>query len=499
MNTDRILDVLIQSVHSDGGFISGEGAQSWALLLLAAMLVVWSRGLFSAIAMQAGVSVHPGGASLADGMRDALTGLPGQVLLEQRLRATCPTHPEGLLVIGVDCFKEINRFRGHAFGDRLLQLIAMRIRFQAGTEAFLARLPGDEFALLVRFEDVIEIKAAARRLLRSMESSFHIDGVTVGVTISIGIAVDDAERQHREQLFTHASLALQEAKDSGRNRFCLFNAAMSSSEVEIESAVRDLRKALSANQMSLVYQPKQDLKTGAVVGLEALLRWQHPTLGAVAPDYFIPLAEKTGMIVEVGRWVLEEACRQMRSWRDELGFECKVSVNASVFQINSPSFILDVATALERHSLPPSCLSIEVTESSAMNHVQATIAVLSELSDAGITISMDDFGVGHSSLAHLKRLPIHEVKIDRNFVGGIVDSEEDAAIVRAIIVLAKAVGLYVVAEGVETYEQQALLAEMECDAVQGYLIGRPIHASELAGSLGRWTVPTHVFQRFLRT
>ena len=189
----------------------------------------------------------------------------------------------------------------------------------------------------------------------------------------------------------------------------------------------------------------------------------------------------------------------MRSWRDELGFECKVAVNASVLQINSPSFILDVATALERHDLPPSCLSIEVTESSAMSHVKAVIAVLSELSDAGIAISLDDFGVGHSSLAHLKRLPIREVKIDRSFVSGIVDSEEDAAIVRAIIVLAKALGLYVVAEGVETYEQQALLAEMECDAVQGYLIGRPIRASELSRSLSRWIVPKHTFQHFLRT
>ncbi|HEV7272164.1 bifunctional diguanylate cyclase/phosphodiesterase [Pseudoxanthomonas sp.] len=496
MIATQILSSLQVVMHTVGSVVTDSSVHGWILLL--PVLALWQRHLAAAVAPQISLQTKAPAAPVADNpMYDALTGLPGQLQLEQRLRAVPGARPEGLLVLGADGFRAINQLRGHEFGNKLLMLIAARIRAQVGTGAFLARLPGDEFAVLAPFEDAVQLKTMARRLLRCMEPSFVIQGTTVDLTVSIGIAVDNAKCDHRRRLLANASQALAEAKESGRNRFCLFNAALSGNAAEIELMIGDLRKALSEQQMYLAYQPKQDLQSGVVVGVEALLRWDHPTLGAIAPDYFISVAEKTGMIVEVGRWVIDEACRQMRSWRDELGVNCKVAVNASVFQINSTSFVFDVATALERHGLDPSCLCIEVTESNAMTQAQSSMMVLRQLADSGVCIALDDFGVGHSSLAHLKRMPIQELKIDRSFVDGIVDCEEDAAIVRAIITLGKAMGLYVVAEGVETHAQQALLAQMECDAVQGYLIGRPASAAALGPTLAAARSAADSLQRFL--
>ncbi|MNV24929.1 Phytochrome-like protein cph2 [compost metagenome] len=263
--------------------------------------------------------------------------------------------------------------------------------------------------------------------------------------------------------------------------------------------VGDLRRGLRENEFYLVYQPKLDMQNGRLIGMEALLRWNHPEHGPIAPDHFVPLAEKTGMIVDIGRWVLNEACRQTQVWHSEHVIDWRVSVNASVFQLNAASFYGDVLDALERNALDPEDLCIEITESEAMRNAELSLMTLHRLSAAGVRISLDDFGVGHSSLSHLKRFPVQELKIDRSFISGIAESPESEAIVRAIIGLAKAVGLQVVAEGVETEEQQALLAEMDCDVIQGYLISRPVRPEDVSTLVVQYNATHGVLNRLLES
>lgn len=456
-----------------------------ALMCLSLVFALWLRqGLRPQRAWLAAMSAksnRPGPGGNWPALHDALTGLPGRLVLEQSLRL--PESRRGriaVLVIGMDGFRAINQLHGHAFGDDLLRQAALRIQSCIRQRDLIVRLAGDEFALLTRVEESSHAKAIAKRLLQGMHRPFMVRGTEIDVSASIGIAVDTATGTQRNRLLAQASTALREAKDLGRNRYSVFDASMGASVAEIELMVGDLRKALREDELSLLYQPKLDLQAGRVVGVEALLRWNHPEHGQIAPDYFIPLAEKTGMIVEIGRWALDAACRQMRLWRDEQAVDWSVAVNASVFQINSPIFFTDVCEALERHDIDPQDLTIEVTESGAMRNAEFSLMVLRKLASIGVRISLDDFGVGYSSLTHLKRFPVHELKIDRSFVGGVAENTEDAAIVKAIIALAKAVGLWVVAEGVETAAQQAALAEMDCDAIQGYLISRPVEAGEIS-------------------
>jgi EAL domain-containing protein (putative c-di-GMP-specific phosphodiesterase class I) len=335
--------------------------------------------------------------------------------------------------------------------------------------------------------------------MQEMQRPFVINGTSVDVSASIGIAVEGTEAGQRSRLLTRATAALAEAKDLGRNRYTVFNVLMGASVSEVELMVGDLRRGLRENEFYLVYQPKLDMQSGRLIGMEALLRWNHPEHGQVAPDHFVPLAEKTGMIVDIGRWVLNEACRQMQVWRSEHVIDWRVSVNASVFQLNAASFYGDVLDALERNALDPEDLCIEITESEAMRNAELSLMTLHRLSAAGVRISLDDFGVGHSSLSHLKRFPVQELKIDRSFISGIAECPESEAIVRAIIGLAKAVGLQVVAEGVETEEQQALLAEMDCDVIQGYLISRPVRPEDVSALVTRYNATHGVLNRLLES
>lgn len=425
--------------------------------------------------------------AVPSGLRDALTGLPSRLALESQLQ-----HPNrdlgrfAVLVVGMDAFRAVNEVHGHALGDVLLKAVAERIQAGLREGDLVVRLPGDEFAVLTRVEDAGQAKTMAKRLLQRMQVAFNVSGQDIDATASVGIAIDSAAGTQRNRLLAQASAALREAKDQGRNRYSVFDASMGASTAEIELMIGDLRKALRDNELLLLYQPKLDLQSGRIVGVEALLRWNHPQHGSISPDYFIPLAEKTGMIVDIGRWALDEACRQMQSWRDEFTVDWSVAVNVSVFQINSPTFLSDVCEALERHGIDPQDLTIEVTESGAMRNAELSLMILRKLASLGVRISLDDFGVGHSSLSHLKRFPIHELKIDRSFVAGIADDVEDLAIVNAIVALAKAVDLRVVAEGVETVEQQAALAEMDCDEIQGYLISRPVPPTEIANIVANY-------------
>lgn len=435
---------------------------------------------------------------LPPALQDRLTALPGRLLLEQRLRLPDEGRRRAaVLVMGMDGFRAINRLHGHGLGDDLLKAAAMRIQSSVRAGDLVVRLAGDEFAILTYVEEAGQAKAIAKRLLQSMHKSFVVQGVDIDLSASIGIAMDTAAGTQRNRLLAQASTALREAKDLGRNRYSVFDASMGASASEIELMVGDLRKALREGELFLLYQPKLDVQSGRIIGVEALLRWNHPEHGQIAPDYFIPLAEKTGMIVDIGRWALDEACRQMRVWRDECVVDWGVAVNASVYQINSPTFFTDVCQALERHDIDPQDLSIEVTESGAMRNAEFSLMMLRKLASIGVRISLDDFGVGYSSLSHLKRFPIHELKIDRSFVCGIAENAEDTAIVGAIIALAKAVGLYVVAEGVETIEQQAILTEMGCDTIQGYLISRPVRASEISVLVTRYNPARQALNRLI--
>lgn len=448
------------------------------------------------IGMASSATPVPAEHSLA--LQDRLTGLPGRLVLEQQLRAHGKQgQRKVVLVIGVDGFSAINQLHGHAFGDELLKSIALRLRSGIRMGNLIVRLAGDEFAAIAEIEELGQAKTVAKRLMQEMQRPFVINGKEIDVSASIGIAMETLAGGQRSRLLTQASIALAEAKHLGRNRYTVFDVLMDASVSEVELLVGDLRRALRENEFFLLYQPKLDVQSGRVTGVEALLRWNHPEHGHVSPDHFIPLAEKTGMIVDIGRWVMNEACRQMQEWGSERVVDWRMSVNASVFQINSTSFYTDVLDALARHSLAPEDLCIEITESSAMRNAELSLMTLRKLSAVGVRISLDDFGVGHSSLSHLKRFPVQELKVDRSFISCIGECQESDAIVRAIIGLAKAVGLQVVAEGVETEEQQALLAEMDCDVIQGYLISRPIRAEEVPALVARHGDEQDVLHRLL--
>jgi diguanylate cyclase (GGDEF)-like protein len=446
-----------------------------ALLLLIMMAVLDGRQrerLFASMSMSMDAgSSRAGAMTSVNGSQDALTGLPTRIVLQQRLQI--PRHRRAaLLVLGIDGFRAINAVYGHAAGDALLCKMAERLGLIARDDDLIVRLHGDEFAILTSVEDPDQAAALARRVLQRMQKPFLLDGGEVHITVSVGAAVE-AESRNRRKLLANASLALRNAKDSGRNRHIVFEASMEATGIEIELMIGDLRKAIRDSELFLVYQPKLDLATGSIRSVEALLRWKHPKHGVIPPDQFIPLAENTGMIGEIGAWTLDEAGRQMRQWRNEQVVGWNVAINVSIFQLNSPCFFDTVCDMLERHDLDPCDLTLEVTESNAMRNLELTMEVLCKLASIGVNLSLDDFGVGHSSLSHLKRLPVRELKVDRSFISDIETDPENMAIVSAIVSLAKATDLKVVAEGVETLGQQALLAEIGCDVIQGYLIGRP--------------------------
>jgi diguanylate cyclase len=299
----------------------------------------------------------------------------------------------------------------------------------------------------------------------------------VRVTASIGIAIYSGAENEQNELLKNADAAMHHAKALGRNGYCLFEKSMNDSH-EQQQTLHDLRRAQFPQEMVLYYQPRIDAKQGKVIGAEALVRWNHPTRGLVPPDRFIPLAERTGLIVPLGGWVLNEACRQMSQWRAAGHRDWTVSVNLSAVQFNHPGLIKLVREALERHALEACCLTLEITETTAMRDADASMVILQQLDEMGVRISIDDFGTGYSSLLYLKRLPASELKIDRGFVRDLPNDAEDAAIIVAILALGHTLNLEIVAEGVETLEQQEFLTSLGCDSLQGFLLGRPVPADQ---------------------
>ena len=434
---------------------------------------------------------------------DGLTRLPNRALFQQRLEAGVTSAQRSgsglaLMVVSIDRFQNVNDSLGPMAGDAVLVQIAQRLgevtreagydqrKGQEGTARCLGRLGGDEFAIslpgLVSEEQIAEI---ASQITDVMKKPFVVDGEEVVLTASLGIARFPDDSIEASQLLKHAGAAKEAAKKDGRNTLQYYTSEFTDQANERRSLEADLHKALESRQLRLHYQPQLDAGTNRVTGMEALVRWRHPKRGLVQPDQFIPLAEENDLIIAIDRWVIEEACRQTRAWH-LVGYDgLQVSVNVSARQFSQPDLASQIAEACSRAELPPSSLTVDLTESLVMGDLDKTSSLLHELKDIGVTISVDDFGTGYSSLAYLKRFPIDELKIDRSFVSGVPENHEDSAIVSAIVAMARSLGLDIVAEGVETSEQLQFLKQLDCDRLQGLLLAAPLRDAEFFSFLAK--------------
>lgn len=423
-------------------------------------------------------------------LHDTLTGLPNRMLLDDRInQAMKKVHEQGgcfaLMFIDLDGFKPVNDAFGHHMGDQLLREVGVRLREDLRSLDTLARIGGDEFVLLVRLTEPNDALGLAARQVGLIARPFRVAEHDLQISASVGIALYPGNGLNAQELLMNADAAMYHAKGLGKNGYSFFDASMNNNARKQLQLLQDLRAALEHSQFSLYYQPKFNAATGNPVGAEALLRWQHPLHGILMPDKFIELAEKTGLIIPIGEWVLNEACRQMREWY-VLGYtDWRIAVNLSALQFCHAGLVQSVAKALATHHLPANSLTLEITETTAMSDADASMTVLQELSDMGVDLSIDDFGTGYSSLMYLKRLPANELKIDRGFVRDLEHDSDDAAIVSAIVALGQALGLRIVAEGVETGVQQDFLTQLGCDSLQGYLLGHPMPAERFMQDIVR--------------
>jgi diguanylate cyclase (GGDEF)-like protein/PAS domain S-box-containing protein len=417
---------------------------------------------------------------------DPLTGLPNRALfvdrLEQaRVRSARRQGNVAVLFVDLDNFKLINDSLGHQAGDVLLIDVAKRLQACVRNEDTVGRLGGDEFVIVMEFATELEAVQAAERIEQKFIRPFKISDREFVVSASIGIALGDASQGQSDVLLRNADVAMYRAKTEGRARHVVFHASMHTDSLIRLNLENDLRQAIRRGELVVHYQPIVILESGEVSGVEALVRWQHPTRGLLLPAEFISVAEETGLIVPIGQWVLEEACRQVVAWRAELPDQAAlmVSVNLSPRQFQQKNLVAQVARALREVGLAPAWLKLEITEGVIMQDVEATIKTLWQLKELGVQLAIDDFGTGYSSLAYLKRLPLDILKIDRAFINGIGQDSEDTAIVRAIIAMAKSLNLSITGEGIETAEQPALLREWACDKGQGYYFARPLSQAGL--------------------
>ena len=415
-------------------------------------------------------------------LHDSLTGLPNRALILDRaeqmlLRGRRQHHGVAALFIDLDHFKDINDGLGHAAGDQLLNAVATRLTSTLREQDTVGRLGGDEFVALVE-DGSLDTGAAtvAQRLLDVLREPFllqTIEGRPTAYTVTASIGVAEGDRPRAKDLLRDADLALYESKAAGRNCYAVFETRMHTAVQERLSLEADLRCALDAGQFFLDYQPTFNLYDASTVGVEALLRWHHPTRGVVAPLDFLSTLEDSGMILPVGRWVLHDACRQGARWQEQ-GLPLTVSVNVSARQLEAKSFLADVASALSASGLTPSALVIEITESILMRDAPATVTRLKALKAAGVRIAIDDFGTGYSSLAYLRQFAVDVLKIDRSFVTAAAESHDGEALLHTLLQLGKSLGLQTVAEGIETTAQLDQLQRQDCDTGQGFLIAKPM-------------------------
>lgn len=416
-------------------------------------------------------------------LHDPLTNLPNRTLLRERLDQALAQpearQPLAVLFLDLDNFKAVNDTVGHGLGDALLVAVARRLRRSVRPQDLVARLGGDEFAVLLQglhaAEDAVQV---AERLLGSFRRPFHLAGRELYVHASIGVAVRSTHTVQADQLLRDADLAMYMAKGSGKGRYAVFEPAMHAALLRRLELKADLQQALAREEFTLRYQPTVALDTGEIVGAEALLRWAHPRRGLVPPAEFIPLAEETGLIVPLGRWVLQQACRQAAAWPAAL----TVSVNLSARQLKHESLVDDVAAALHDSGLAPQRLILEITESDLIEEsaLDACLERLLALKRLGVRLAIDDFGTGYSSLSYLRRLPVDILKIDKSFVDGLARGPQGVAVVRSVVDLGRNLGLAVVAEGVEDAGQRTVLASLGCELAQGYYFARPVDRTTLA-------------------
>jgi diguanylate cyclase (GGDEF)-like protein len=420
---------------------------------------------------------------------DALTGLPNRTLLQDRLTkalagARRHKHKVALLFLDLDRFKDINDSLGHSVGDLLLQEVAKRLKTWGREQDTVARLSGDEFLItLTHIKDVHDAAVAAERLMDAMTAGFVVQGHSLNVSCSIGISMFPEHGTDCKTLITNADAAMYGAKDSGRNNFRFFAEDMNAQAVERLALENSLRLALDNEELFLVYQPQLDIVSGRIIGLEALLRWQHPKLGLVPPDRFIRIAENSGLIVPIGEWVLRTACCQARKWQDEGLPAASVAVNVSAVQFRQAGFCEFIRRVLHEAGLAPQYLELELTESLLLANADVTLSVLKELKSMGVTLAIDDFGTGYSSFNYLRQFRVSKLKIDRSFIRDIAVNPDDAAITTAIISMAKSLNLKVIAEGVEDEAQMTFLRAHQCDEIQGYYFSKPLTVDKVADKL----------------
>ena len=414
---------------------------------------------------------------------DSLTQLPTRLYFEDRLnaaatKADAKTSRLALLFIDLDGFKPVNDTYGHSVGDKVLEQVGQRLKSLSRGRDVVARVGGDEFLLLltnvVTEESVAHV---AGRLISGLSQAYAVDDREVIISCSVGIALYPDGCSHGK-LIARADAAMYSAKRSGGSTHCFYSPAMDADAERQFDLLRDLRKALHNKELELFYQPKIDAKSGKVTATEALLRWKHPTRGVIMPSVFIPIAEHFGLIVAIGNWVIEDACRQSRAWRDK-GLRMRVAINLSAHQMRQDDIVERITEALHRHRIHPSLLTCEITETAAMEDTKATQETFRRLGELGTHLSIDDFGTGYSSLSYLRKLPAEELKIDRSFIMDLEHSADARAVVDAVIKLAHALGLKVVAEGVENQRQQQILVDMACDELQGFLFAKPMSARAL--------------------
>ncbi|MGA8789056.1 MAG: EAL domain-containing protein [Paenarthrobacter sp.] len=416
-------------------------------------------------------------------LHDALTGLLNRAGLEAQL-AEFLAQPPGdtiaiaALFIDLDHFKAVNDSLGHAAGDELLVSVAQRLQPTNQRHGTVARLSGDEFIVVETVTGPQEATALAARLLASLKAPMLIQGLEIITSASIGVAITENDGESIEELIRRADIAMYQAKALGRSRWELHIPAESDPSVDRLRALGELRHGINDGALRVHYQPRIDLHTGDTVGLEALVRWQHPTRGLLPPSEFIGIAEESGLIRSLGVWVLQETLKQAEHWyqEDPKAAKLEYAVNLSARQLNDPGLVQTVKAALQRRKIDPSRLLLEITETALMSDPEAALESLTSLKDVGVSLAVDDFGTGYSSLTYLKKFPIDELKIDRSFIAGLNSDTGDTAIVRSCIDLAHAVGIRAVAEGVETPEQAQTLTSMGCDLAQGFHFARPLPA-----------------------
>jgi diguanylate cyclase (GGDEF)-like protein len=433
-------------------------------------------------------------------LHDELTGLPNRSLFIDSLQQALD-HPDrnllAVLFVDLDEFKVVNDSLGHEAGDELLVLVARRLQTCLRRGDIAARLSGDEFTVLLH--DVTELGAAinvAERIATALEDSLELRGRQVFISASVGIALSEDGDGTADTLLRNADVAMYKAKTKGNATFKVFNSDMHDEAMERLELENGLRHAINQEELVAYYQPKVKLSTGMIIGMEALVRWEHPERGLISPEKFIPFAEEIGLIVPLGRWVLGEACRQAYEWRKRYPTATPLvtSVNLSIKQFKQSDLLQEVSGLLQETKLDPQGLQLEITESTVSSDVKFAVDLLQKLRGLGIELAIDDFGTGYSSLMSLQKFPVNELKIDKAFIDGIGNNAQDMAITKLVIDLAHAVGVRATAEGVETADQLAQLQSMGCDQAQGYYFCGPLSgdaATDLLGNTPRWLIDPH--------